>query len=383
MTGPARVLVAEPVLGEDEAAALGRVIHSNWITMGDQVRTFESAFAACHGADDAVAVNSCTSGLHLALDALDIGERDEVIVPSLSFVATANSVVYTGARPVLVDIESLETPLISIRAAEAACSNRTRAVVVMHYAGAVVDAQAWRDFARRHGLYLIEDSAHAVGRARGPIFGDIAVFSFYGNKNMTTAEGGMIIAPDPTLLARMRSARAHGMTSTTSERLHARAATYDVRSLGYNYRMSELNAALGIVQLQKLDDRNEQRHILVQAYQRVLQYQRNGLIVPLVGHMPSSHHILPILLPAGTDRARVMGALHDRGIQTTIHYPPIHQLTWYRDHYPGVSLPITEEFAERELTLPLHPKLSLQQIGMISDALLEVLALEPCPEGQL
>ncbi len=382
MTGQARLLVAEPVLGEEEAAALTQVIRSNWITMGDRVRTFEREFARLHDVDDAVAVNSCTSGLHLALDALDIGEGDEVIVPSLSFVATANSVIYTGARPVLVDIESLETPLISIDAAEAMRSDRTRAVVVMNYAGAVADAQAWRAFAKRSGLYLIEDSAHAVGRARGPIFGDIAVFSFYGNKNMTTAEGGMITASDPKLLEKIRRARAHGMSSTTSERLHSRAATYDVRSLGYNYRMSELNAALGIVQLQRLDEWNERRHMLVRAYQRALLLQCDDLTIPLVGHAPSSHHIFPILLPPGVDRAEVMGMLHDRGIQTTIHYPPIHELTWYRENHPGFSLPFTEEFAKRELTLPLHPKLTPQQVDMVSTVLLETLAVVSCLERQ-
>ena len=380
MAGEAMLLVAEPTLGGEEAAALAQVIASNWITMGARVEAFERAFAEMHGVPDAVAVSSCTAGLHLALVALGIGKGDEVIVPSLSFVATANSVIYTGADPVLADIESLERPLISIAAAEAKCTARTRAVVVMHYAGAVVDAQAWRDFAHRRGLYLIEDSAHAVGRARGPIFGDIAVFSFYGNKNMTTAEGGMIVAANPVLLERMRRARAHGMTSTTAERLHSRAATYDVKSLGFNYRMSELNAALGLVQLQKLDAWNERRGSLVQTYHEMLHSRSNGLLLPLAGHDPSPRHIFPVLLPMGTDRGRVMGLLYERGIQTSFHYPPIHLLTWFREHYPGISLPITEEFARRELTLPLHPKLNASQIKIISDALLEVLTLQ-CMEA--
>ncbi len=381
MAGEAMLLVAEPTLGDEEVEALAQVIESNWITMGGRVEAFERAFAELHGVPEAVAVSSCTAGLHLALAALGIGKGDEVIVPSLSFVATANSVIYTGADPVLVDIESLECPLISIAAAEAACTARTRAVVVMHYAGAVVDAQAWREFARRRGLYLIEDSAHAVGRARGPIFGDIAVFSFYGNKNMTTAEGGMVVAANPVLLERMRRARAHGMTSTTAERLHARAATYDVKSLGFNYRMSELNAALGLVQLRKLDGWNERRGSLARAYHKALRSRGNDLLLPLAGHEPSPRHIFPVLLPAGTDRGKVMGLLYDRGIQTSFHYPPIHLLTWFREHYPGPSLPVTEEFARRELTLPLHPKLTASQTRIISDALLEVLALEYAETG--
>jgi dTDP-4-amino-4,6-dideoxygalactose transaminase len=374
MYGQSLLLVSEPSLGADEAAALSDVIASNWITMGDRVTGFERAFAEAHGVEEAVAVNSCTAGLHLALEALGIGSGDEVIVPSMSFVATANCVIYTGARVVFADIESPDRPLMSLADAEAKYSSRTRAVILMHYAGAVADAQAWRAFARRHNLFLIEDSAHAVGRDRGPIFGDLAVFSFYGNKNMTTAEGGMILGRDTTVMERARRARAHGMTSTTAERLHTRAASYDVPSLGYNYRMSELNAALGLAQLPKLDARNAQRRRLAQTYATALGDRPPGLVLPLLGHVPSAHHLFPVVLPEYADRGAIMAGLYDRGIQTTIHYPPIHQLTWYRKHYPGVSLPATEAFGDRQLTLPLHPKMTEADAERVARSLVQLLA---------
>ena len=223
------LLVSDISVGDDEKNALAKVIDSQWLTMGNRVRAFELAFAAVHNVDDAVAVSSCTAGLHLALAAMEIGPGDEVLVPSLSFVATANAVVYAGATPVFVDVQSLNAPLISLADAAAKLTPKTRAVIVMHYAGHLVDGAAWCEFARQHGLVLIEDSAHAVGAGRLPIFGDLAVFSFYGNKNMTTAEGGMVVARRPEVLARVRLARSHGMTTSAVDRLLGHAM-YDVKA---------------------------------------------------------------------------------------------------------------------------------------------------------
>jgi dTDP-4-amino-4,6-dideoxygalactose transaminase len=365
------LLVSEPVLGEDEKAALCAVIDSNWITMGSQVEAFEKAFAATHGMAHGVAVNSCTAGLHLALATLGIGPGDEVLVPSLSFVATANAVVYCGATPVFVDINSLQVPLISIDDAAARCTQRTRAVIVMHYAGYLTDAAAWRRFADERNLHLIEDSAHAVGAARAQIFGDAAVFSFFGNKNMTTGEGGMILAADEALLARARLGRGHGMTTSTVQRLKGQG-TYDVATLGFNYRMTELNAALGLVQLAKLAAWNERRQHLSQLYRRLL--LGSGLEVPFAAHSLSTFHIFPVLLPESADRQHVIAALREDGVQTSFHYPPIHLLSWYRDRYPDVRLPVTESFSARQLTLPLHPKMEDSQVEHVTRALRRVLA---------
>lgn len=368
------LLVSEPSLGEDEKAALVEVIDSNWITMGGRVQAFERAFAEEHGVADAVAVNSCTAGLHLAVDVLGIGFGDEVLVPSLSFVATANAVLYTGAKPVFVDIEALNVPLASLSDAAAKCTSRTKAVIVMHFGGDLVDREAWRRFADSRGLALVEDSAHAVGRARGPIFGDLAAFSFYGNKNMTTAEGGMVTSNDEEILARVRLARGHGLTSSTLQRLIARATTYDVTMLGYNYRMSELNAALGLVQLAKLEGWNEKRRALARVYAEELRAHCPDLVLPFSQNRPSCHHILPVLLPAQGMRHQVMERMREAGIQTTFHYPPIHLLSLYRERFPGVALPRTEEFAERELTLPLHPKMDEGQVKQVVRTLASVLS---------
>lgn len=338
--------------------------------MGSCVRAFEKAFAAEHGMADAVAVSSCTAGLHLALSALGIGPGDEVLVPSLSFVATANAVVYCGAKPVFVDIRSLDEPLMSVAAASARCTSRTRAVVVMHYGGCVADPRIWREFADERGIFLLEDSAHAVGAARSAIFGDAAVFSFFGNKNMTTAEGGMILSADARVLAYVRNARAHGMTTSTVERLH-REATYDVTMLGFNYRMNELSAAIGMVQLKKLAGWNARRRDLTEHYRQLL--DGDDIMVPFSQRSTSTHHIFVVLLPAPGQRERVMAGLRGQGIQTSFHYPPIHRLSWYRDRIGELRLPMTESFSSRALTLPLHPKMSEEQIECVVRALRSIL----------
>jgi dTDP-4-amino-4,6-dideoxygalactose transaminase len=362
------LLVSEPTLGEDEKTALAGVIDSNWITMGNGVRAFEEAFAKAHDVPDAVAVNSCTAGLHLALLALGIGPGDEVLVPSLSFVATANAAIYAGARPVFVDIESLDFPLMSLEDAAAKCTSRTKAVIIMHYAGYVADRDAWRDFADRRGLRLLEDSAHAVGSDRGPIFGDIAVFSFFGNKNMTTGEGGMIASNDESLLAAARPARSHGMTTTTVQRLNGKGM-YDVMGLGFNYRMDELSAALGRVQLGKLEDWNARRRYLTERYRHAFAASGLEVTIPFSSHPVSTHHIMPILLPPGSTRFVLADALRQDGIQTSCHYPPIHLLSFYHQREPHLRLPKTEIFCARELTLPLHPKMQDAQVESVVGSL--------------
>lgn len=371
------LLVAEPWLGEDEKAALADVVDSGWITMGDQVRAFELAFAEAHGASDAAAVSSCTGALHLAMAALDIGPGDEVLVPSLSFVATANSVLYAGAEPVFVDIESLDVPVISYADAAAKCTPRTKAVVVMHYGGYLVDPHRWRSFAQSHGLLLIEDAAHAVGLDRGPgaaaVYGDLAAFSFYGNKNMTTAEGGMIIAREPDMLDRVKQMRSHGMTTGTMQRLAGHDLTYDVTMLGYNYRMDELRAAVGLVQLRSLRQWNDRRAMLAATYRQLLQLRCPEVAVPFTSPRPSCHHIMPVVLPDGADRQLVADRLREAGIRTTVHYPAIHRFSWYQTHIASPRLPRTEEFCRRELTLPLHPKMDERDVEAVTLALAEAL----------
>lgn len=370
------LLVSAPIVGSEEKAVLAEVIDSGWLTMGDRVRAFEEAFATMHGAEDAVAVSSCTAALHLILQALGLGRGDEVLVPSLTFVATTNAVCYVGATPVFVDIESMDVPLMSLTEAEARCTSRTKAVILVHFAGYLPDREAWRAFARRRGLLLIEDAAHAPGLKEAGTFGDAAAFSFYGNKNMTTAEGGAVLARDRTVRETVRRARAHGMTTTTHQRLDSRTPQYDVTMLGFNYRMDELRAAIGLVQLKQLQSWNGIRLALTSSYRRLIAQDCPSVQVPFSGNHLSTYHIMPVLLPAFVNRQNAIDYLRAAGVQTTIHYPPVHLLSLYRQLYPNLHLPRTEIFAERELTLPLHPRISTSMVEAIAARLAEVVREE-------
>ena len=370
------LLVSEPVLGAEEKAALAAVIESGWVTMGDRVREFEQAFARLHEAEDSIAVGSCTAALHLILHALGIGPGDEVLVPSLTFVATANSVLYVGARPVFVDIESPDLPLMSLDEAEAKCTARTKAVILVHFGGYLADRDAWQAFARRKGLLLIEDAAHAPGLPAAGTFGEAAAFSFYGNKNMTTAEGGAIIAHSRSLRETIRQARSHGMTSSTRQRLDSRSPDYDVTMLGFNFRMDELRAAVGLVQLKRLPEWNDIRRLLSLRYRQLIAAHCPSVIVPFADPWPSAHHLMPVLLPTAFSRQTVIDRLRKRGIQTTVHYPPVHRLTFYDQLYPDSHLPRTEEFARRELTLPLHPRMTLPTVEFVVNSLAAALGAE-------
>jgi dTDP-4-amino-4,6-dideoxygalactose transaminase len=367
--GAKMIALSEPILGDEEKRVLCEVIDSGWITMGERVAAFENAFARLQGVEQAVAVNSCTAALHLALEALKIGPGDEVLVPSLSFVATANAVLYAGATPVFADINSLSSPHTSLQDAQAKCSSKTKAVIVMHFGGYVADLAEWRFFADRNMLYLIEDAAHAPGVDGVGSLSDAAAFSFFGNKNMSTAEGGMITARDSSVIERMRRLRAHGMTTDTLTRHRGHAYSYDVSMVGYNYRMDELRAAVGMVQLARLRDWNEIRRKFSRKYRNIISRKAPEIIIPFSEEHPTAAHLMAVVLPEGINRFRVMDYMRDQGIQTSIHYPPIHKFSYHRAKFPGVFLPHTESFADRELTLPLHPSLAEDDIDKIVSAL--------------
>lgn len=363
------ISLSDPVIGEKEKQSLCSVIDSQWITMGERVAEFERSFAAVHDAKDAVAISSCTAGLHLALIALNIGSGDEVLVPSLTFVATVNAVLYTGATPVFVDIENENTPHISLSDAQAKCTPKTKAVIVMHYGGYLVDLQKWRSFADESGIFLIEDAAHAPGIGGVGQFSDAAVFSFFTNKNMTTAEGGMVMTRDQSLLNLVRQLRSHGMTSLTLDRYRGHAYSYDVTMLGYNYRMDELRAAIGLAQLTNLQMWNRKRNKLSQVYRHILSDFIPDVTVPFDKKHKTASHLMAILLPSGSNRHEVMLQLRKTGVQCSIHYPPVHHFSYYRDKFPGVNLPITEKFCDRELSLPLHPSLTENHLEIIVESL--------------
>lgn len=368
------IMTAEPILGPEEKAALCEVIDSGWITMGDRVRSFERLFSEIHQAKDCVALGSCTAGLHLIMAALDLGPGDEVLVPAMTFVASVNSILYVGAKPVFVDIESPAKPIMSLEDAEAKCTSRTKAIVLVHFAGYLAEKEQWQAFAEERGLMLIEDAAHAAGLPEAGTYGVAAAFSFYGNKNMTTAEGGTVVTRDPALLEKIRVMRGHGLTTGTFQRVASRDRSYDVTMLGFNYRMDELRAAIGLVQLRKLLSWNDKRKTLTALYRMLLAERCPDVQVPFSMDWRSSYHILPVVLPSGTIRQDVIDFLRESGIQTTIHYPPAHLFSLYRSLMPGVRLPQTEEFAERELTLPLHPRLEEEHLDRITRTLAAALA---------
>jgi dTDP-4-amino-4,6-dideoxygalactose transaminase len=363
-----------PCLGDPEKRALCEVIDEGWVTMGERVRRFEHAFAVMHGVEDAVAVNSATAALQLCMAAFDIGPGDEVLVPALTFVATSNVILRAGATPVFVDIQSQLSPQISLEEAATKVTPRTRAILLVHYAGYLSDMAPWREFADCHGLLLFEDAAHAAGISGPGLLSDAAAFSFFTNKNMTTAEGGMMIIRDREARERARHLRSHGMTATTLDRARGRAVGYDVVECGYNFRMDELRAAIGLVQIERLASWNDQRRDLTGAYRKLIHSLLPSVSIPFSDGHATTAHIMPVLLPPGVDRQKVMQHLRSVGIQTSVHYPPIHHFAYYRQKFGELSLPQTEQFSDAELTLPLHPRLSPYHVEKVVTALATALA---------
>ena len=279
-------------------------------------------------------------------------------MPSLSFVATANSVLYVGATPVFVDIEGLNLPVMSLADAAAKCTERTKAVILMHYAGYTVDRAAWRDFADSRGLLLIEDAAHAAGAEQAGTFGDAAAFSFYGNKNMTTAEGGVVLAANEDVLDKIRQMRGHGMTSGTFQRRSSRISTYDVTMLGYNYRMDEFRAAIGILQLKHLSEWNAKRRKLTQSYMRSLSDKCPDLHLPFAAWHRASNRLSRITSCRSFCPRRPIGSGSSMSCGTRKFRRPFTTRRSTRppstgQNFPCAPLPLTEEFARRELALPL------------------------------
>jgi dTDP-4-amino-4,6-dideoxygalactose transaminase len=365
-----KIPLADTDLGPEEEAAVLAVLRRGWLTMGEETGAFEEEFAAFTGTKHAIAVTNCTAALHLACLALELGPGDDVIVPSLSFVATANAVRYTGAAPVFADIVSEDDPCISPEDIAAKITERTRAIIVMHYAGYACDMPRILAIAQQHEITVIEDAAHAPGatldgRALGT-WGAVGCYSFFSNKNMATGEGGMLVTGDEELALKLRNLRSHGMTTVTWDRHKGHAWSYDVIDAGYNYRIDDLRAAIGRVQLQKLAANNARRQKLNEQYLGILQELVPGVKIPFEHHRgTSSYHIRPILLPPGCDRRQFMDAMKRAGIQTSIHYPPIHQFTDYRRGDNSINLPVTKIVAAGEVTLPLYPHLSPKEVTTI------------------
>lgn len=358
--------LAAPLLGPEEERAVAEVVASGWLTMGPRTAEFEKAFAELTGTEHAVMVSSCTAALHVALLALGIGEGDEVIVPSLTFVATANAVAYTGATPVFADIADALDPVVHPRTVAPLITERTRAVCAVHYAGYVRHASELRELCEEKGLKLIEDAAHAPGAVSpaGPAgsIGHVGCFSFFSNKNLVTGEGGMITTDDEEIAATARLLRAHGMTATSWDRERGHATGYDVVVRGFNYRPSEMEAALGLVQLGRLPAMAERRRELVSAYRNALA-DRGGMDVPFAGlDDDSACHVMPVIMDDERQRDPFRAAAATAGVQTSVHYFPVHRFTIFGSQ---PRLPATEDYSAREVTLPLMPQMSVDDVDEI------------------
>jgi dTDP-4-amino-4,6-dideoxygalactose transaminase len=362
-----------------ELEAVSAAVDSGWLTMGERTLEFEAAFSAYlgHGASSTAVANG-TAALHMALLALDVGPGDEVIIPALTFVADANVVRLVGAHPVLADCTSELDWNLSAKAISEKITPRTKAVIVVHYAGFPCDMATIRKLCRERGIKLVEDAAHAPGASIGGqmcgTFGDVGCFSFFSNKNLSIGEGGMVVSCDETISKRLRYLRSHGMTTLTLDRHKGRAVTYDVAEAGLNYRMDEMRAAIGLVQLDKLPSSNQRRMALTARYRRNL--AGSQILIPfddLPVDFVSAFHILPTLLPVGVDRISVIEALKAQGVQSSIHYPPFWGFTAYKGVFKPEDAPIAAAICTRELTLPLYPTMTDADVDLVTDALLVAL----------
>jgi dTDP-4-amino-4,6-dideoxygalactose transaminase len=371
-----KVPLADIDFGVEEEQAVLRVVRSRWLSMGEETQNFESEFAEFMGAKHALAVSNATAALHLACIAAGIKPGDEVIVPSLTFVATANAVRYVGGTPVFADIEGQDWLTISPASIENCITERTRAIIVMHYGGHACDMPVITALAAKHDLVVIEDSAHTIGseldgRKLGT-WGQMGCFSFFSNKNMTTGEGGMVVTNDDALAAHLKILRSHGMTSLSWDRHKGHAWTYDVVDLGYNYRIDELRSAIGREQLKKVGGFNQRRESLVHLYRELLSELVPEILVPFqrVRGRPC-HHIMPVLLPEGTNRFEFMEGMKAEGVQSSIHYPPIHHFKNYegRREFLKADLSFTENVGLRELTLPLYPAMKDMDVEIVVTAI--------------
>lgn len=380
MSTPQWVVPLSDVVGDTElVTAAAEAVRSGWWSAGPEVAELEERFAETTGAGHAIALSNGTAALHVALLAVGAGPGKEVITPSLTFVAAANAARHTGATPVLCDILGPHDLNLDPADFEAAITPRTKAIVALHYGGFPCDIDSVLDVAARHGVAVIEDAAHAVGATSGGracgTFGALGCFSFFSNKNLPIGEGGMIVTDDDDLAAQVRLLRSHGMTTLTWDRHRGHASTYDVLLPGFNYRLDEIRASMALVQLARLASANARRARLADEYVRRLD-RTAGLQVAFADRkdrQTAAHHLAVVVLPQDIDRDDLREILTAAGIQTSVHYPPIHRFA----AYVGLSnrpLPRTDAIADRILTLPLYPGLSDQLLELVADSLIEAVS---------
>ncbi|HEX7039818.1 MAG TPA: DegT/DnrJ/EryC1/StrS family aminotransferase [Trueperaceae bacterium] len=360
-----------PAIGQEEIDEVVAALRSDWITTGPRTKEFERAFGAYVGAPGGTSLmlNSCTAGLHVALVTLGIGPGDEVIVPTLTFAATANVVEHVGAKPVLVDVLP-DTLCIDPSAVEAAVTPRTRAVMPVHYAGQAADLDPIFRVAERHGLHVVEDAAHAVPtRYRGRLVGsreNLASFSFYATKNLTTAEGGALTG-SPELLERARVIGLHGMSADGWKRFDRSGSwQYDIVMPGFKYNMTDVQAALGLRQLERLASFHARRREVARRYTEAFGSDERFQAPVEADYGESAWHLYVLRLARlpGLDRDSFVEELKRRNIGFSVHYRPLHMMSYYRDKYgyDEDAFPVAKDAFERMLSLPLHPRLTDEDV---------------------
>lgn len=369
-----------PSLTEAEIAEVVDTLRSNWITTGPKTKRFEQEMAAYLGAPGALALSSCTAALHLALVLEGIGPGDEVITSPMTFTSTVAVIEHVGARPVLVDVEP-DTLCLDPAMVEAAVTPRTRAVIAVHYGGHPCDLDPLEATCKRHGLTLIEDAAHALpARYKGRLIGSSTnpvCFSFYATKNLTTAEGGLLTGP-PDYIERAQVASLHGMDRDAWKRNDKGGSwRYDVVMPGFKYNLTDIQAALGLVQLKRLDAMQARRREVAAIYTAALAPLEAFDLPSERPECASAWHLYPLRLRAGAlgvDRDAFIAAMRARNIGTSVHFIPIHTFTYYREKYgfqPG-DYPVTLRESERLVTIPLHPGLSDAEVADVVAAVTDI-----------
>ncbi len=361
--------------GEEEEKAVVQTLKSRWISTGPKCAELEEKFAKMLNVRYACAVTNCTAALHLACCVLGIKSGDEVICPSLTFAATVNCIRYVGATPVFADICGIDNLCMDAEQIEELITEKTKAIIPMHYAGFPCDMQKIMEIADKRHLFVIEDACHGPlsdykGKKLGTI-GDIGCFSFFSNKNISTGEGGIVVTNHEEIYKKIRLLRSHGMTTMSYQRASGHATAYDIANLGYNYRMDDIRASLGVVQLDKLREDLERRTQIREWYCARLM-KRDDIAVPFTDNQEFvSNYIFPVVLKNSNAEKRdtVRNRLHEKGIQTSVHYPAIHRFSVYQE-FAG-KLPNTEYVTDNEITLPMYAKLQEKDIEYICNAVEE------------
>lgn len=365
---------SRPSMGDEEFAAIQQVLSSGWITTGPKNQALEEAFCKLTGNRHAIAVSSATGGMHVTLMALGVGAGDEVITPSMTWVSTLNMIVLLGATPVMIDVDR-DTLMVTPEAVEAAITPRTKAIIPVHYAGAPADIDAIRAIGEKHGIPVIEDAAHAAGTYyKGQHVGSrgTAIFSFHAIKNMTSAEGGLVVTDDEQLANRIRSLKFHGLGVDAYDRqTHGRAPQAEVISPGFKYNLADINAAIALVQLGKLPAANARRQEIAQRYlQELADTPFQPLALPSWPHQ-HAWHLFIIRVDeqrCGISRDALMETLKAQGIGTGLHFRAAHTQKYYRERFP-IVLPNTEWNSARICSLPLFPDMTHDDSTRVIDAL--------------